>query len=166
MYIYTLCVHINSAMKPGFSVNATVAAVPRAWQLTLVFLSSFPAPSLPLLTMRADKIRNENVRYTHLHGSWKEPNVIRLVSQDSATCFVQLGLVETHRFSSPESVSSLTVSIYTARWGHCWEHPEGAAGWPRVGTCRGDTEETAMGTPWHREGRSRLSQAPFLPLPG
>lgn len=109
---------------------------PWAWPLTLVFLSSFPAPSLPLLTMRADKTRNENARYTHLHGSRRERNVIRLISQDSATCFVQLGLLET-RPSSPESVRSLTVSIYAARWGHCWEHPEGAAGWPRGHMQRG-----------------------------
>lgn len=54
-YTDTLYIKINSDIKHGFLVDLRQTA-PWFRQLTLVFLSSVPTPSLPLLTMRADEI--------------------------------------------------------------------------------------------------------------
>lgn len=73
--------------------------------------------------MRADKIENENVRYTHVHNSRKEPLVVRLISQDQCNVFCfkpTMGLGGNPLiFFSFVSVRSLMVSINTAHWGHC-----------------------------------------------
>lgn len=102
--------------------------------------------------MRADKIENENVCYTHVDSSRKERLVVRLISQDQCNVFCSVGLGGNPLiFFSFKSVRSLMVSINTAHWGHCSQHPEeGAAGSLRVGACRGDAEETVLGTCWHR----------------
>lgn len=69
-------------------------------------------------------------------------------------------------FSPLESVRTHSVSINTARWGHCSEHPEeGAAGWQRVGTCRGNCSGRILAQGGQgRQTVQALALTGFLPV--
>lgn len=87
-----------------------------------------------------------------------------VISQDGCNVFGSTGLGGKLLVFLPlESVGSHIVSINTAHWGHCSEHPdEGAAGWPRVRSCRGNCSGRILAQ--GGQGRQTVALTGFLPV--